>query len=247
MRARRFLPALALLAALALAGCAPPPPPVSDKVQKYYDDKVANPTATAATAAPVTDTVAFIGDSYTSGAGAAKGAGFADLIAAQLKLKASNFSQGGTGYVKRIEAGGGGACGNDVCPNYGEMADQVIAKAPAIVIVSGGRNDPSEPVAFDAATNALFSKLRSGLPNAKIIATSPVWGAEAPPIRTEAMNDSIRAAVTAVGGTFVDVGQPFTNHPELITGDNVHPNDAGHRVLADAVLAGFATARVKIP
>lgn len=166
---------------------------------------------------------------------------------AQLKLKASNFAQGGTGYVKRIDAGGTGACGNDVCPNYVEMADKVIAKSLAIVIISGGRNDPADTGAFHAATGALFSKLRAGLPDAKIIATSPIWAAEAPPARAEELRESVRVAVTDAGGTFVDLGQPFLGRPELITDDNVHPNDAGHKVLADAVTAGFATAGVTLP
>lgn len=197
--------------------------------------------------APPTDTVAFIGDSYTAGAGAAKGAGFADLVAAKLKLKASNFSQSGTGYVKRIDTGGAAGCGQDTCPNYVEMADKVIAKGPAIVIVSGGRNDPDDAAAFDANAKALFSKLRAGLPKATIIATSPIWAADPPPIQAAAMRKSVEAAVTGAGGKYIDLGDPFLGHPEWITKDNIHPNDAGHEVLADAVLAGFTAAGVKLP
>ena len=77
MRIRCFLPALALSAIVAgVSGCAPPPP-VSEKVQKYYDEHVASrtptPTATrsatfapSATLAARAITFAAIGDSITS-------------------------------------------------------------------------------------------------------------------------------------------------------------------------------------
>ena len=219
-------------------------PPVSDQVASYYEtNSTAKPTQKVFV--PAQNAVAFIGDSYSAGTGASKDQGFVSLLSKQLKLKPSNFAQGGTGYIKRIDAKGEGACGRDVCLNYGEMADKVIVNAPAAVVVSGGRNDPADPAAFDAAAKALFAELRAGLPSAKLIATSPVWGADGPPPQAEEMRESVRAAVTAAGGTFVDLGQPFEGHPELITKDNVHPNDAGHKVLADVVRAGFTAAGVK--
>ncbi|MDQ0677302.1 hypothetical protein QFZ30_000684 [Arthrobacter pascens] len=72
MRIRCFLPALALSAAVVagVSGCAAPTPPVSEKVQKYYDEHVASrtptPTATpSATFAARAITFAAIGDSIT--------------------------------------------------------------------------------------------------------------------------------------------------------------------------------------
>ena len=241
------LVALAIAAAGAVTSVALTPkaePAVSGQVESYYATQ-STTKPTPKVFAPAPNSVAFLGDSYSAGAGAAKDQGFVNLVSAQLGLTAANFAQGGTGYVKRIDAKGTGACGRDVCLNYGEMADKVIVNGPAAVVVSGGRNDPSDPASFDAATNALFAKLRAGLPNAKLIATSPVWGADGPPPQAEAMRESIRAAVTASGGVFVDLGQPLAGHPELLTKDNVHPNDAGHKVLADAVVAGFAASEVR--
>jgi acyl-CoA thioesterase I len=219
------------------------PPAVSQQVQDYYNQQATAP-ATRKAFVPAPNKVAFIGDSYSAGTGAAKDQGFVSVLSRQLSLAPSNFAQGGTGYIKRIDAKGEGACGRDVCLNYGEMADKVILDAPAAVVVSGGRNDPADLAAFDAAAHALFAELRAGMPNAKLIATSPVWGADGPPPQGDAMRESVRAAVTAAGGTFVDLGQPFEGRPDLITKDNVHPNDAGHKVLADAVQAGFVAAGV---
>ena len=247
---------------LAMSGCAPAEPaPASDNAPTYYVvQNTQKPTVTASAAAaappsitasatasaPATDTVAFIGDSYSAGTGAAKGSGFADLVAAKYKLKMSNFAQGGTGYIKRRASRGTGACGKDVCPNYNEMAPKVIKNAPAIVIVSGGRNDPTNVAAFTEAANQLFKTLRAGLPQARIIATSPVWGvADMPPAAAQ-MQDAVKAAVTSVGGIYVDLGEPLAGHPELTTGDKIHPNTAGHRVLAGAVIAGLTAAKVKL-
>lgn len=240
----------AVAVVLGLSGCAPAEPvPVADKTASYYVAQSTQKPSFAAAApavAPVTNTVAFIGDSYSVGVGAAKGSGFVDLVAAKYKLKVSNFAQGGTGYIRRRASHGTGACGREVCPNYNEMAPKVITNAPATVIVSGGRNDLADVAAFTNAANQLFQTLRAGLPEATIIATSPVWAAADMPPTASQMQDAVKAAVTSVGGTYVDLGDPLDGHPELVTRDKVHPNSAGHKALADAVIAGLTAAEVKL-
>ena len=50
-----------------------------------------------------------------------------------------------------------------------------------------------------------------------------------------------------IGGTFIDIGQPMSGHPELMQDDDVHPNTAGQVVLAstiqDVVNGALETAR----
>jgi len=62
-------------------------------------------------------------------------------------------------------------------------------------------------------------------------------------------NDALRAAATAGGATYVDLDAAFTSaagpgndRTSLLAADGDHPNAAGHRVIADALLAVCACA-----
>ncbi|MBT2594668.1 SGNH/GDSL hydrolase family protein [Arthrobacter sp. ISL-72] len=239
---KRF--ALFAVAALALAGCSTPaPPPVSDKVQHALE---AARTRASESVTSKAVKVTFIGESYTAGAGATNQHGWVKLLSAKNNWSAVNLGRGGTGYLKTIASGGVNACGAEVCPNYLTMADKAIESKPDVVIVAGGRNDGAA-LTPDLASNvtAVFSKLRAGLSAAKIIALNPIWAAESPQPDSAAFGEAVRAGVTAAGGSFVSIGAPLEGHPEMITKDNVHPNDAGHQHLADVV--GEALAGAKLP
>jgi lysophospholipase L1-like esterase len=57
----------------------------------------------------------------------------------------------------------------------------------------------------------------------------------------EGLNDIMRAEGAAAGITVVDIYPLFVGKaPEYIALDLIHPNDAGYRVMADAVLAAVA-------
>lgn len=129
---------LALLAAavLALTGCASQDPPVSDKVQAYYDEHVANAQATLPARADA-KTVAFIGDAYTSGSGASSpslqwrtqpssSAGWAEV----------NVGRGGRGYLITNTTDAG-----EFRPNYAEMIAEAVKAKPDVVVISDGGND----------------------------------------------------------------------------------------------------------
>jgi lysophospholipase L1-like esterase len=108
----------------------------------------------------------------------------------------------------------------------------VIAVEPDIVVVAGGRNDlngltPDATLKSDI--DAVFNALRAGLPNAEIIAESPVWDSTAPPARLALVAADVQAAVTAVRGTYVDVGEPLAGNAAAIGPDHLHPNVAATR------------------
>lgn len=211
---------------------------MSDQVQSHYESHEAlgaEPTTPAA-AGPVT--VAFIGDSYTAGAGSTEG-GWADRLASKMAWKATNLGLGGTGYVN---TSGQSGCARDSCPNYPGVVPDVVKAGPQNVIVSGGRNDYLQSIG-DVSQNAtdLFQQLHAQLPNAKLIAFSPVWDATRPPAALAKIAAAVNGAVTAVGGSYVDMGEPLVGHQDLLAPDKVHPNNQGHEALAVAAVTALRT------
>lgn len=173
--------------------------------------------------------VVFLGDSYTVGTGS-DGPAWPDLVGAALGWSVVNLAAGGTGYA--TEAGVDG-CGREHCGTYDEESAKITAP-PTAIIVSGGRNDPSEQVA--AAAGDLFADLSTRYPDATIVALSP-WTDDDP--ATPALGatiDAVAEAAKSAGVVYVDTGQPFEGKPDLISADGVHPNDAGYRQLANTLI-----------
>ncbi|MFE4834865.1 SGNH/GDSL hydrolase family protein [Arthrobacter sp. NPDC056691] len=238
---RRKLTAAVLAAGIALsAGCAQTPPPVSGKVQEYYDENIANAKATLAPAAAPAQKVVFLGDSYTFGSGASSmQLRWSSIVARNLSWGEINIGVGDTGYSNPGTNAGG--------TTYDERVAKVVASKPAIVVVSGGRYDVVQRDA-QVLVNAVattFKDIRRALPKARIVALSPVWDASAPPAELAAVAEDVRSAVGSVGGTYIDVGQPLMQHPEAISADGVHPNDAGHKLLADATVKALTKAGIE--
>ncbi len=63
----------------------------------------------------------------------------------------------------------------------------------------------------------------------------------------EGLNDIIRNVATGRADvTVVDMYGPFLGHtPEYISGDGIHPNDAGYATMADAEIAAIAALRTR--
>lgn len=245
MRAHRVLPAIFLAGMFALSGCAPSPSPVSDKVQKYYDENVANQGKQAASASPsaapaAPKSVVFIGDSYAQGTGAsAPNNRWTTKLSFALGWTEHNLARGGTGYLVS-PTDPKSACGLDYCPSYAEMIPEAVKEKPNVIVVSGGRNDIGAGNAqFSDAATDFYTKLRAALPDARIITLDPLWDASKPPGQLAAYSDSVRAAVTAVKGEYIDIKQPLNGHPDWVIADGVHPSDSGHdaiyRAAKDAI------------
>ena len=184
------------------------------------------PTWTWSPSIPKPSPVAvFLGDSYTQG-----GDVWTSLVSAKQGWREVNLGRGGTGYVATSSQQG---CGLNYCPKYDEMIPEAVKAKPDVVVVAGGRNDGS---ADAKAIRTFYQDLRTQLPNAKIYAISPLWASGETPAFIVAQGQDVKASVEAVGGTFLDVGQPFKGRPDLISSDAVHPNEAGYKVLGEDVL-----------
>jgi lysophospholipase L1-like esterase len=221
--------ALIAAAALVLTGCAAQAaPPVSEKVQKYYDENVANQKATLpATAAG--KKIAFIGDSYTAGSGvSSQSMRWTTQLSLARGWEEVNLGLGGTGYLITNKAPDG-----TVRRNYQARIAEAVRAKPDVVIVSGGGNDLAlDTPAVVEAVQAFYPALRKALPKAQIIAINPLWGATDMPAALPELQAAVKASVAGVGGAFVDIGQPLVGHPELVVEDKVHPNDEGAGAIA---------------
>lgn len=215
---------LALVAALALTGCAHEQPPVSQKVLDYYT----NPPAPK----PEPDLVTIIGDSYTGGSdmGGYKAANWVARV--QMTMDDANLANqgvGGTGYA------------TDAKTNFGSRIKPNIGPATDLVVFVGSRNDiVSSPAAVGAAASAAYAEAKAIAPEAKLLVIGPVWGGSDVPDVMFPIRDAVQESATAAGATWVDPIEDgwFLSTPEaqaLIGEDGVHPTDEGHAFLANTI------------
>jgi acyl-CoA thioesterase-1 len=163
--------------------------------------------------------------------------GYPDLVAAQLEA-----SFGGRVTVKN-RAVAGWSVANGLAD-----ADKLIAEKPDLVLVAYGMNDVGrrDPKWFGQQTKALVDKLRAGLPEAEVVLVSPMLGnaewVHTPPDMFPKYRDEL-TALAGPGVAVADVTAAWEvllahKHFLDLTGNGLnHPNDCGHRVYAQAVLA----------
>lgn len=214
---------LGLIAVLALTGCA-----VAEPV----------PTTTPDTRS---DVVVFIGDSYTQGTGASMpDRSTAALLADDMGWTVQNLAQSATGYTKSVGLPAAPhTCGKNYCPSYTELLAFLPLHIDTLVVF-GGRNQTAD-VGADLinAIAGFYARLREAHPETRIIATNPLWDSGTPPYQITTMTKAVRDAALAIDAEYVTIGQPLEGHPELITEDGIHPNDAGHALLAEDFAAAF--------
>ncbi len=175
--------------------------------------------------------VAIIGDSLTAGtdAGGLDGANWTAIMArkataAGLPLQLAVSAHSGSGY---LTAGGEGT-------TFLSEARRIVTADDRVVIVFGSCNDNADVTAVAEAT---FSAIERNAPNAKVIAISPPPRGSAVSPNLARLGIEIRMAAARKNVTFVDSVRDgwFCDRVDLIGADGWHPNDAGHRYLADKI------------
>jgi lysophospholipase L1-like esterase len=177
--------------------------------------------------------VAFVGDDWTSGVGASRKAQrFTTLLSAALNLDEKNFGVAGSGYAKQGTSGGG---------DYASRVGAVVAANPALVVVSGGRNDVTDNLSF-AATRAqiLFQQLRKKLPGAVVVAVSPLWGDSPATAPLKQVAQMVRRAANRAGVQYLGVPDPILGHANFMA-DAGHPNARGYAAIATALKPRLAS------
>ncbi|OZD63129.1 SGNH/GDSL hydrolase family protein [Rhodococcus sp. 06-1460-1B] len=177
--------------------------------------------------------VAFLGDSYRKGIGASSnGQRWTTLVSAAMGWSELNLAEDGSGYTTSY-------LGQKT--DYGIKLDVIAAAQPDVVVVSGGRNDYEAGTASvtGAIASSLFDAIKSAAPNTEVIVTSPIWDSTEPPANFPTLIDGVKAATASAEGRYLDIGEPLADHPDMIDPDRLHPNNAGHRAIASAVVSAL--------
>ena len=179
--------------------------------------------------------IAVIGDSYTDGS-AEGGNGprswpqlaWQMLAREGVEVDADVAAEGGAGYAQR---GSGGSI-------FLDLTARAVHPDDALVVFFGSRNDqPVDPMWFSGLAAGTFLQARLTAPAAKLLVIGPPWPTETPPPAVLRIRDALRDQAWGAGALFIDpIAEGwFVGRPDLIGGDGVHPNDAGHVYLAEKI------------
>lgn len=182
--------------------------------------------------------VAFIGDSWTEGAGTTNLQGYAFLTGRELGWRYRVLGVGGSGYVRP----GSGA-------PFGTRVDPAVAGNPDVVVIQGSVNErgtPTEELA-PAVARTLDRLVEAAGPDTTVLVLGASYVPDDGDRDVDRVNRVVREAAAARGLRFVDVAAEGWTDPDdrTIWADSLHPNDRGARRIADrlapllrAVLAG---------
>ncbi|KAA9110776.1 SGNH/GDSL hydrolase family protein [Microbacterium rhizomatis] len=195
----------------------------------------AGETAPASVPAPV---IVTIGDSIMAGYGLDPGEDWPTLLADRTGVPVTNLACSGAGFIAD------GDCGSD----FAGLIDAAIAAHPTMVILQSSDNDDGQSDAdLDNAAMTTVVALRAALPDARIVGLSTLWNQPYDaPDEIVSSTIALQTAVDAVGGTFVDIGQPLQNGQDLMQFDDEHPTAAGQQVLLDAITSALAGAGIYV-
>lgn len=197
-------------------------------------------TSSFAPAEETSTTVAWLGDSYTAGAGTDYSISLSRLATKSLCWRGSYDGEGGTGYVNQ-------GPGPDTVP-FGDRVAKVIQSKPDVVIVQGSTNDPGTEQT-QAAANAVFAAIKQGDPNAFVIAIGPTAPPAVGSAQVFGVRDAIKSAAAANGVLFLD---PIENDwlptkgTDNYASDGIHPSPSGHRTLAKDIHDAIIAAKVPV-
>ena len=172
-----------------------------------------------------------IGDSIMAGYGLHADAAWPSLLQLRKGVTVTNLGCSGAGFTRP------GDCGQD----FAGLIPQAMSQRPSIIIIQSSDNDAAADASdIDDATNRTVDALHSALPSAQIVGLSTLWDQpSSPPATIASSSASLEQAVQAVGGVFVDIGQPLASQNGLLQADDEHPTPAGQQVLLQRILDGL--------
>lgn len=196
----------------------------------------------------------FLGDSITEGCCASSPElGYVEQMKRLFRLReANNYGIGGTRIARQQTASAEAKFDLDFCMRFSQMD----ADADIILVFGGtndhghgdapfGSNDDRTPDTFCGACHFLFSGLKAQYPNSQIIVLTPLHRVG----ENEQRNghilkdyvDTIRSTARHYDLSVLDLFETSCIRPQIpeiakrLTTDGLHPNDIGHRILAEEI------------
>ncbi len=196
--------------------------------------------------------IIFLGDSITAGGVSAKG--YVTVIKNTLTEKYKDLG---------IEVIGAGISGNKVPNLQTRLEKDVLAKKPTLVVIYIGINDvwhgekdPARGTSkekFEAGLKEIIGKIKDG--GARVVICTPTVigekkaGANSLDAKLDEYSDISRKVAKDTGSQLCDLRKAFAdylakNNPDdkekgVLTGDRVHLNEAGNKLVAETMLAVF--------
>jgi lysophospholipase L1-like esterase len=180
--------------------------------------------------------VVVLGDSFASGSSMDSGAParWPALLAAR------------DGFTVRVDAVGGSGFTVDAPNRPGtDFTDQATrinktGVAPDTVVIMAARNDihQSAVPTIEAAITKTIQTIRRLAPNATILVIGPVRAEGTVPQIVQVFATREWRATKAQGAAYQDGATqpgPWLVGPGVVGTDDVHPTDAGHRIIADKI------------
>ena len=195
-------------------------------------------------------TVAFYGDSIVTGWRGTTDprARWSSLLSDELGWREVNLAINGMGYFRR--RGPRDSVG-DYAPSATDttLLDAIIRLEPDAVFVCLSANDirflPEHTEEIRSAIERDLSRLRDQLPGCPILVVTyyPVVRLSE---RASLLNQWIADTASQLGLQYVDAfRRVIDGNDDLLCDDGIHPNDDGHRALADAILPACRTLRLQ--
>lgn len=179
--------------------------------------------------------IAVVGDSYTTGTDEG-GLGpnswtaltWQTLTKRGLQIDADVAAEGRAGYFVPGDHGS----------VFEDLTVRSVKSDDVLVVFFGSRNDQgTDPGLLAGRARDTFTIARILSPSARFLVIGPPWPTADVPESVLQIRDALNSEARAAGAAFVDpIGAHwFVDRPDLIGPDGVHPNDAGHRYLADKI------------
>ncbi|MBF4570126.1 SGNH/GDSL hydrolase family protein [Plantibacter sp. VKM Ac-2880] len=174
--------------------------------------------------------VAFYGDSYTKGSAAsAPAARWSSLVAQAEGWTEYNAGYPGLGFVRKRD-------------QVGDVAADVIAQHPEVLIIALGINDNFEWTGNEEAIREAilpeFQRLRDGLPGTRIVVVEPWWFTAERPDSLEQIIGWVHDAADTIDADYISGASHWLDEDPAtwISADGLHPSDAGYAHIAQRML-----------
>lgn len=190
----------------------------------------------------------FLGDSITEGFCATNNFGYVEILARDYGVIARNYGIGGTRIARQRTPSAEAKVDRDFCSRFRDMDPDAD-----MIFVFGGTNDHGHgdapmgsdadrtPDTFLGACHYLFAGLQEMFPRAKIVVATPLhrqeeWRQDGV-LLLDYVN-RIRRVAKAYDLPLLDLYETSAIKKDTLsrlTTDGLHPNDEGHKILADEI------------